>query len=588
MIILILLLLLHSFGDPILPNVGNIQFGSAQSDNQYIPNPANPLTSRSDGFSYHLNTQYGLILHEQKTYKSLWNYEHTTRIFFRIPKPTKAYELAMSKSDRAFTKYQPRQHPYCQLNKDKNYKKFFTNHIQTLEKSWEDELELVQIDQSGRHRKQALLAAGLGALIGFYGISHYAHKKYDENFENRIQNEFTEFNHKYRTSEKRIMDVEVHNVNAIHEYFCGLVNQNYKVTSPKLADLAVDKYVNDLDHLLNNAINNRLPTSPSSLKALLTLCLQLNAASPLPISKLKGLCSHDIRAHLLPSFMGFELDGSSILMHFDVTLRSYSNVQIDSIYQVHNLGYINATSRYSLDLPPLIYKTNHGDFVQITDQLDSIHKPEPVSSITSTCAGSLITSNKQQFMTCLNDGLLRFIETPLTSCQYFEVGHSKYMISGRGRYTYNTDIRTITQNTIVPFGYFTCDIDNSKVSLIQLSQKPIEFTINQIDSRLLEKIPIEPVPTLIYPTIQPFELNEAPIKIHHINLFLILLLSLLFGALLVGMFKLRGNLSRLIKKTDNTNAPDNEPIRLTNNRTTKSLNDVSKAVSDSELETSAA
>ena len=100
MIILILLLLLHSFGDPILPNVGNIQFGSAQSDNQYIPNPANPLTSRSDGFSYHLNTQYGLILHEQKTYKSLWNYEHTTRIFFRIPKPTKAYELAMSKSDR--------------------------------------------------------------------------------------------------------------------------------------------------------------------------------------------------------------------------------------------------------------------------------------------------------------------------------------------------------------------------------------------------------------------------------------------------------------------------------------------------------
>ena len=366
----ILFLLLPSFGDPILPKIGNIHFGSAQSDIVPISDPAYPLTSRTEGFSYHLNTQYGLVLHEQKTYKSLFNYQHPVRIFFRIPSPIKSYQLAMSKSEKVFTKYQPRQHPYCQLNSDKNYKKYYTNHLRTLEQAWDDQLELVQIDHSGRHRKQALLAYGLGALIAFYGISHYAHKKHDENFQNNIQREFTEFGQKYKNSEKRIMNVEVHNVNAIHEYFCSLVHQNYKVTSPKLADLAVDKYVNSLEHTLNNALNNQLPTSVDSIKSLFTLCLQLNSASSLPISILKALCSHDVRVHLQPSFMGFESDGSNILIHFDVTLRSYSNVQIESVYQVNNLGYFNTSSRYTLNLPPFIYKTTEGKFVQISTDSD--------------------------------------------------------------------------------------------------------------------------------------------------------------------------------------------------------------------------
>ena len=581
----ILLLLLPSFGNPVLPAVGNIRFGSAPSDNVPISDPAYPLTSRTNGFSYHLNTQYGLVLHEQKTYKSLYNYEHSVRILYRIPSPFKAYELAMSKSDKAFTKYQPRQHPYCQLNTDKNYKKFYTHHLQTLEKAWNDELELVQIDHSGRHRKQTLLAYGLGALIAFYGISHYAHKKSDENFENNIQKRFTEVDQKFRKSEKRVMDVEVHNVNAIHEYFCGLVNQNYKVTSPKLADLAVDKYVNTLEHTMNNAVNNILPTSTHSIKSLITLCLKLNAASSLPLSKLKGLCSNDIRAHLNPSFMGFESDGNSILMHFDITLRSYSEVQIDSMYSVTNLGFFNDTSRYTLNLPPYIYKTDQGKFVQITDNSDSIHKPEPVTSITQTCAGSIITADRSKLNDCINEGQLRFIEQPLTSCQYAEVGQSKFIISGLGRFTFETDIRVIKRNTIVPPGYFSCDIDNSKVSLTRLSPIPIEFNINQLDSRLIGLIPIQPIPTLIYPTHTPIDLYQRPIEIHHVNLSLILVLFLSCGALLIGMWKMRGTITTLLKRADQTNTPDDKPNRLNINRAAKSLNDLNQITPDSESET---
>ena len=570
--LLLNLKLLSTRGDPILPNVGPIQFGTS---NSIVSDPSNAPTSRTDGFSYHLNTEYGLVLHEQKTPKSLYNYLHRTRLLYRLPKPTKAYEKAMLKSKDVFQKYMPRQHPYCQLNSDKSYKKYFTAHTNTLDKAWADELETIDIQPSGRHKKQALLAAGLGALIGYYGISHYAHKKVDENYQNLVQKEFTQFNNDYKKSEKRILDIEVNNVNSIHEYFCSLVFQNYKQTSPSLAALAVDNYVNSLHHTISNALNNKLPISIPSIKALLTLCKQLNSASSLPYAKIKSLCSQDVRAHLYPEFMGFELDGSDVLLHYDVTLRSYSDTQISSIYQVNNLGYLNGTSRYTLNLPPFIYKTNTDQFVQINDDFDSLHKPEPVSLITPTCAGSLITSDKPKFLSCINDGLLQFKQQPLTSCEYFEVSNSKFLVSGIGRYTCDTDIRTITRNSIVSSGYFECDTDNSKVSLTQLSPNSVEYVINQIDSRYLSLIPIEQPPVLIYPTNSTIELKQKPIQLHHVNLGLFILLSLLFGALLIGTLQIRGTLTTLLKKSDQTNPPDNDPPnRLTNNRISKSLNDV--------------
>ena len=365
--------LLSTKGDPILPNVGNIQFGSSAPSPPFNSDPSKVPTSRSNDFGYFLNTQFGLVVHRQITPKSLYDYKHTVRVLYRIPPPSKAYELAMLKSKDAFTKYQPRQHPYCQLNSDKSYKKYFASHLNTLNQAWSDEIQIVEIDQVGRHRKQAMLAAGIGALIGFYGISHYAHKKLDENFQNNIQGELTQFSTNYKQSEKRIMDVEVHNVNSVHEYFCALVQVNYKDTSPKLAALAVDKYVNSLQQTINNALNDQLPTSESSIKALLILCQQANSHSSLPFPKLKSLCSQDVRSNLHPQFMGFDLDGSDIIMHFDVTLPIYSELQIESVYKINNLGYFNGTSRYTLNLPPIIYKTNTGKFVQISINIVIFH-----------------------------------------------------------------------------------------------------------------------------------------------------------------------------------------------------------------------
>ena len=567
--LLLNLKLLSTKGDPILPNVGSISFGSKS-----IPDPAYPLTARSKDFSYFLSTQFGIVVHKQATSKSLFDYEHNTRILFRLPNPRKAYELAMLKSQNAFSKFGPRQHPYCQLNSDKSYKKYFSAHSKTLDNAWKDELELAQLDQSGRQKKQALLAAGLGALIGFYGISHYAHTKFDENYQNTIQRELTEFDNSYKQSEKRVMDVEVHNVNAIHEYFCSLAYQNYKVTSPKLAELAVDKYVNSLEHTINNALNDRLPISQQTIKSLLTLCKQVNSASSLPFSKIKSLCAQDVRTNMNERFMGFEVDGSDILLHFDVVIRSYSDVQISSIFSVYNLGYFNNTSRFTLNLPSFIYRTNTGKFVQISDDFDSLHKPQPASAIKSTCAGSLFVNDKQKFQTCLDKGRLRFIEEPLNTCKYLEVGSSSFLVAGPGRFYVDTDIRLISENSIVPPGSFECDLDSHKVTLNKLTQNEIEFQINQLDNRLLQLVPVEPLPNLVYPTTPTIELEQPQVHLHHVNFALCVTLALLFGVLVFGMCKMRGNILALLQKTEQTNEPDNDTSNRLNTRKCKSLNDI--------------
>ena len=574
MIITILLLiatkLLTTHGDP-LPSLGNIQFGSSRPP---LIDPANALTSRTTGFTVHMNTEFGLILNQQSTRKSLYNYSHMTRLHYRIPNPSKAYHLAMTHSRQIFTKFQPHKLPYCQLDEDKSYRKYFKDHEATLDSAWSDEIQLTEIDHSNRHERQALIAASLGALLAYYSVYKYSHRKKAESLENNIQRQFTEFNSEYKRSEKRSIDVEVRNLDSIHQYFCSIKHQNYKVTNRAIADHSIDQYVHSLRHTIHNAVNDRMPTSYVSLKSLLALCLQLNSQSPLELPHIKSLCNEDIRTNLEPKFMGFELHDSDIIMNFDVKLFSYSAKQVQSVYFVNNLGYFSNSSRYTLSLPSLLYKLNNGSIVQINNDTDAIHRPEPVDSIRPTCAEPLFTHDKQALQNCLDQGTLRFDITPLDSCKYYSVSSTQFIVSGPGRYVKRTAIQSITKNAIVESGSFTCDIDDTKVSLNQLSTVEAVFDTVQLDSRLLRLVPSVPIPELTYPTLSNVTLEQPQVPIHyHINYTLVLILSIVVGFLIFVSIKMRGTITSLLKQIEKITQPVTNQNHLNRIRS-KSMNDI--------------
>lgn len=552
-----LLFFLPVFTGSQLPPLGDIQFGSSLPQ---IP------SFRDSKFRIHLNHEYGLVIHELDTPKSIIEYEHDTRIRFRIMNPVKAYQNEITSG--MFTDIDDK--VFCGRKESRSSRKHMPENIKELSEAWKNSIQLTDFEYGKRHRKQAALAAfGIGALIAYFGTQKYKHHKEQEAFQNQITRNIKAFESNFNSNQEKYFETYHHDLMAIQNYFCELDK-----TSSNLAARAVRKYTKVISNTINQAINNELPFSTNSIKRLVSLCLELNKSSPLSNTKLIALCAKDVRSNLSPLFMGFSLFDDDIIIHYDVKLYNYAKTQISTVFKVNNLGFFKNDTRVMLNIPDVIYKTTSGSFITTNCNYHSptlcIHKPESVNNIKNTCAGNIITNDQLGTQTCIDQGELHLFEEPLTNCRYSQINYDRFLISGPGRFFEQTEIKTITENTVTSFGSFECDSDQTLVHFNKVEDTHLApFKVLQLDSRILTTIPKLQLTNFTISNDWTSQTNDLSVH-HSIHYSLSLILLILFGCIGFFIFNIRGSLSALLQREE-SNSPTNQ---ITQRKKSKSLNDL--------------
>ena len=555
---MIVLFFLPVFTGNQIPPLGDIKFGNSLPQ---IP------TFRDSQFKIHLNHQYGLVVHEMTSPKSLYEFEHDTRIRFRIMNPVKAYQNEINSGMFAGMSY----HVYCKRKETKYRSQHLSQNIKDLSDAWKNSIQLTDFEYGKRHKKQAALAAfGIGALISYYGTQKYKHYKEHEAFQNRILQKIDTFESNFNSNQEKFFETYHHNLEALQNYFCELDK-----TSSKLATRAVRKYTRAISKTINQAINNELPFSTDSIKRLVSLCLMINKSSPLPYSKLILLCNNDVRSHLRPTFMGFSLFDDDIIIHFDVKLFNYAKTQISTVLKVNNLGYFNNDTRVMLNVPDVIYRTTSGSFITTNCNSQSptpcIHQPENVINMKNSCAGNIIINNKLGIQTCVDQGELHLFEEPLTNCRYAQINYDRFLISGPGRFFEQTEIKTITENSVTSFGSFECDVDQTIVHLNKVEDANLApFKVLQLDSRYLTSVPKLQLTNLT--TTNELTSQTNVLSVHHsIHYGLALILMTVLGCIGFFIFNMRSSLNDFLQKKESSINPTNQ---FTLRKKSKSLNDI--------------